>query len=529
MAFCCGTKPRSHQPQPEDGVAKLPGPVDALRKQIGAENLATPEDGSAYQHRRFHGQGHTESWNIHAIGHPSAIATATCVEHVQAIVNYAREHCLPADVPFSVAGGRHGHLYMPNNGLVLDVSGLNSVSIADEDPDAVTCTVGGGCTGLVFHDFLQKRGYVCVAGNHHSTGLAGQFLHGGHGYLERKMGMVVDNVVRVEVVTADGSLRACSREENEDLFWACRGAVSNFGVAVSITVRLMRMTRDNMICVGTSVQVPKGEGRRRAILTNYVGAFGRRAELNADKMGGLVCMAGGPVLHQVVFSGEPLPDAKSWSSSATSLYEGRSAQEVLEKVAKPWWKEFTKDHKLSPKCGVRCSHYFNQLQKDPMSPPPSADYILTFELSEVTEQVIDVFCEALLGKNKPKGLHLGLMMLMTAASTVSLGRGRDDMAYYHSDAAWHGMVHGICQHKGGAGKYEAGRRVAEQWANDVMKRMKATGCVLGGYNIFPNSEEDPSILYGGNMDRLVELKGKYDEGNLFRRGANVKPASTLSC
>ena len=164
--------------------------------------------------------------------HPALIARCTGAADVIAAVNFAREH----NVLLSVRGGGHnvaGHA-LCDDGLVVDLSSMRAVRV---DPMSRTVQVQGGATlGDIDHE-TQAFGLAVPVGLVTATGIAGLTLHGGMGWLTRKYGLTLDNLIAAEVVTADGQLLRASDTEHPDLFWAIRGGGGNFGVVTSFEFR----------------------------------------------------------------------------------------------------------------------------------------------------------------------------------------------------------------------------------------------------------------------------------------------------
>src|SRR4029078_8887746 len=121
-----------------------------------------------------------------------------------------------------------------DGGIVLDLSKMRGVHV---DPNAQTVRVQGGATWGDADRENELFGLAVPGGVVSTTGIAGLTLHGGVGHLRRKHGLSIDSLRSVDIVTADGQLRKASATENEDLFWAVRGAGSNFGVVTSFEFR----------------------------------------------------------------------------------------------------------------------------------------------------------------------------------------------------------------------------------------------------------------------------------------------------
>ena len=163
---------------------------------------------------------------------PRWIVRAATVADVRAAVNFAREN----DVLLAVCGGRHNGagLGSCDDGLVVDLSPMKAIEV---DPVNRTVRVEPGCTQGEVDRATSPHGLAVPAGIVASTGIAGLTLGGGHGYLTRRHGLTIDNLLEAQLVLADGRLVTASRDENSDLFWAIRGGGGNFGIVVSFLFR----------------------------------------------------------------------------------------------------------------------------------------------------------------------------------------------------------------------------------------------------------------------------------------------------
>src|SRR5213593_3992756 len=172
-------------------------------------------------------------WNAIADRYPAIVARCTRVEDVIAAVRFAREH----DLVIAVRGGGHSVAGFStcDGGVVIDLSGMRGVTV---DPAKRTARVEGGALLEHLDRAAQEYGLACPVGVVGHTGVAGLTLGGGMGRLQRKHGYTIDNLLSVELVTADGTLRHVSDEEDPDLFWGLRGAGANFGIATTFELRL---------------------------------------------------------------------------------------------------------------------------------------------------------------------------------------------------------------------------------------------------------------------------------------------------
>lgn len=199
-----------------------------ILKQFGKDlegQLIFPEDDAYDEARR--------SWNGLFDKHPAAIARCSNLSDVVKAVNFVREN----GMIFSVRGG--GHDYAGNSacddGLIIDLSQMNNVEI---DAENKTAFVEGGATIGKFDRAAQQHGLATPTGTVSTVGIGGLALGGGSGYLSSRFGLTLDNVLEVEIVTADGNPLNANETEHEDLFWAVRGGGGNFGVVTSFKFKL---------------------------------------------------------------------------------------------------------------------------------------------------------------------------------------------------------------------------------------------------------------------------------------------------
>ncbi len=165
--------------------------------------------------------------------YPALIVYAADAADVVEAVRFARTE----NLPLSVRGAGH-HIAgacVAEGGIVIDTSSLKTLSI---DTVGRTATGGAGLTMGEFVRPLHEQGFIVPTGSHDSVGLAGITLCGGMGILMGKYGLLCDNLLSAEIVTADGKLRTANATENPDLFWALRGGGGNFGVVTSLTFRI---------------------------------------------------------------------------------------------------------------------------------------------------------------------------------------------------------------------------------------------------------------------------------------------------
>ena len=164
---------------------------------------------------------------------PGVIARCGGVSDVGAAVQFARQSGLPV----SVYGGGHNVTgsAVCDDGVMVDLRPIKRIEI---DPDRRTCRAGAGLTWGELDAATQEHGLAVTGGRHPTTGIGGLTLGAGSGWIERKCGYTVDNLLSVEIVTADGRVLTASEAENPQLFWGTRGGGGNFGVVTEFEFRL---------------------------------------------------------------------------------------------------------------------------------------------------------------------------------------------------------------------------------------------------------------------------------------------------
>jgi FAD/FMN-containing dehydrogenase len=172
-------------------------------------------------------------WNASIDRRPLMVARCVDETDVQAVVRFARDHRLE----LTVRGGAHSMsgACIVDDGIMVDLSRMNQVTV---DPQARRAKAGGGALLGDVDAATQAHGLAVPAGLVSHTGVGGLTLGGGMGWLTRKFGLTIDNLVAARVVTADGDLRVADTDENPDLFWAVRGGAGNFGVVTEFEFAL---------------------------------------------------------------------------------------------------------------------------------------------------------------------------------------------------------------------------------------------------------------------------------------------------
>jgi FAD/FMN-containing dehydrogenase len=221
-------------------------PPDAVESTVGrmathVEVTSLPEDALAAMGfgGEFIGRGHPRYDELRKVFNgmidrrPALIARCSDARDVSAAVRFARDSSLPV----SVYGGGHNVTgnAVCDGGVTIDLRPMKGIAI---DAETRTCRAAAGLTWGELDAATQEHGLAVTGGRMSTTGLGGLILGAGSGWIERKCGYAVDNLLAVEVVTADGQIVTASEMENAELFWGTRGGGGNFGVVTSFELRL---------------------------------------------------------------------------------------------------------------------------------------------------------------------------------------------------------------------------------------------------------------------------------------------------
>src|SRR5688572_11250952 len=198
--------------------------LDTLRAAM-AGTVIVPSDPNYDDARR--------AWNADVDHRPIVIARCESTDDVVAAVDFARER--GSDLSIRCGAHNVSGLAVADGGVMIDMSAMNAVTV---DPQARSVRVGGGSLLGDVDAAAAAHGLAAPFGFVSHTGVAGLTVGGGMGWLTRKFGMSIDNLISAEVVTADGHVLRAAADEHPDLFWALRGGGGNFGVVTEFEFRL---------------------------------------------------------------------------------------------------------------------------------------------------------------------------------------------------------------------------------------------------------------------------------------------------
>jgi FAD/FMN-containing dehydrogenase len=436
------------------------------------------------------GAGYDEArqiWNAMIDRKPALIARCASPENVVQAVRFARKHSMLV----SIRGGGHNIAgnAVCDDGLMIDLSLMKRVHV---DPTARRATVESGCTLADFDAAAQAYGLATPLGINSTTGVAGLTLGGGFGWLSRKYGMTIDNLLSADVVTADGTRLQVSETENGDLFWGLRGGGGNFGIVTSFDFQLHPVGPD---VLSGLIVFPFDQAK--SVLTQ----FARFTETMPEELN----------VWMVTRKAPPLPflpeHVHGKEIVALALcYAGDPAEG--EKVIEPL-RGFGDAH--GEHVGVQPYTAWQQAF-DPLLTPGARNYWKSHNFSQLSEGAIDTIIEYASTLPSP---HCEIFVGTIGGQTTRVAP--EAMAYSSRDANYVMNVHGRWESAA-----EDKRCIA--WAREFFARTRPFAS-SGAYINFMTQDETDRIAfaYGATYKRLVELKKKYDPTNFFRMNQNSMP------
>lgn len=427
-------------------------------------------------------------WNGMIDKRPALIVRCTGTADVAAAVRFARAHALLV----AVRGGGHNVAgsAVCDGGLVIDLSPMKGIQV---DPVKRTARAQPGVNWGDLDHATQLFGLATPGGEVSTTGIAGYTLAGGLGLLQRKWGLACDNLLSVEIVTADGEVRRASPTEHPDLFWAVRGGGGNFGVVTWFEYQLHPLGPE----VYSATVIYAAEDAP-ALLRAWR-AFGQQApdEITSEAL---------------FWSMPPLPDLEAMHGAPILVLAGLYAgpADAGEPALAPLREFGTPLVDLSG----RSSYVQMQSAFDDFFPTGLNYYWKSVFLDALGDDLIEAIVALAADRPSPETL-LGLRHLGGAIGQVP----EDASAYGNRRAAYNLSLDAVWEDPGENERMIGWTRRA--WAN---LRARTGG---GVYLNFAGLGEENALLaragYAGNYERLREIKRRYDPTNLFRGNINIAP------
>jgi FAD/FMN-containing dehydrogenase len=427
-----------------------------------------------------------EIWNAMIDRKPAVIVQCAEVDDVLHALSYARENGLE----ISIRGGGHNIAgsALCDNGVLIDFSNMTNVRV---DAEKRRAYVEPGATLGDFDKAVQAHGLATPVGINSITGIAGLTLGGGLGWLNRKHGMTVDNLVSADMITADGRKIHVSEDENADLFWAIRGGGGNFGVVTQFEFKLHPVGPE--ILAGLLV-FPIDQAKQ--VLQKHR-EFVKTAP---DELNIWVVIRKAPplpFLPEDVHGKEVVVLAIFY---AGDIAEGEKLIDPLRSFGDPYGEH------------IGAQPYIQWQQAfDPLLTSGARNYWKSHNLTELSDGLLDSIIE-FAGKLPSPHCEIFLPLMSGAANRVP----SNAMAYGHRDVQFVLNVHGRWDD---AAQDES----CISWAREFFKA-SAPFASTGAYVNFMSGDEDGRVAaaYGVNYDRLKQIKQKYDPENIFHNNQNIK-------
>jgi len=453
--------------------------IEAFRSSLRGK-LATPGEPSYDEARTI--------WNAMIDRRPALIVRCAGPGDVLRAAHFAREHSLL----LAVRGGGHNIAgnAVCDGGLMIDLSQMKSVRV---NPKTRRAYVEPGATLADFDHETQAFGLATPLGINSTTGVAGLTLGGGFGWLSRKYGMTVDNLVSVDVVTAEGTLTRADAKENPELFWGIRGGGGNFGIVTCFEFQLHPVGPE--ILAGLIVY-PFDEAE--TILKKHR----EFVETMPDEMNVWVVLRKAPPL--------PFLPAEVHGKEVVVLavfYAGDVAkgQRLIEPL-----RSFGKAHgvQVGPMPYAAWQRAF-----DPLLTPGARNYWKSHNYARLTDGAIETVIRYAAQLPTPASeIFVGLIGGQAARVPA------DETAYSQRDATFVLNVHTRWD-----SPTDDGRCIA--WAREFFKAAApdATGGVYVNFMTQEETDRIPAAYKPEVWERLVSVKRKWDPKNLFRMNQNIRP------
>ena len=455
--------------------------IDKLKESLRGKVLTSESD--QYNETRA-------IWNAMIDKRPALIVRCASAADVMRAVRFAGEHKLLVAV--RGAGHNIAGNAVCDGGMMIDLLPMKSVRI---DAKGMTARVEPGVTLGELDRDTQAFGLATPVGINSTTGIAGLTLGGGFGWLSRKLGLTIDNLISADVVTAAGELVKASATDNADLFWGIRGGGGNFGVVTSFEFRLHKVGPE--VFAGLIVHPLDAAKDVLRFYRDFIKTTPQE----------FVCWF-------VMRMAPPLPFLPpEWHGKhvlALALCYSGDMKDA-ERIAKPL-RSFGKpvgEH-IGPMPFVAW-----QTILDPLLTPGMRNYWKSHDFREASDGLIDVLIAHARKIPDPQS-EIAFAQLGEGVTRIS----KEATAYTHRDAQFVMNVHGRWDNPASDAKCISWERELFQAAAPF-----ATG---GAYVNFMTQEEQDRVrsAYGSNYDRLVTLKKKYDPNNLFRLNQNIQPSGS---
>jgi len=426
-------------------------------------------------------------WNAMIDRRPAVIVQCAAAADVPPAISFARDHGL--EISIRGAGHNIAGNAVCDNGVMIDFSKMRTVRV---DAGKRFAQVEPGATLNDVDRATQDHGLATPLGINSTTGIAGLTLGGGFGWLTRKYGMTIDNLVSVDLVMADGAPMRASDRKNPDLFWAVRGGGGNFGVVTGFEFKLHPVGPE--VYSGLLV-FPFNQARQ--VIDKYR-EFVKTAPEELNVWAVLRKAPPLPFLPASVHGKEIVALAVCYAGGAP---DGRKLVEPLHRFGDA----------LGEHIGLQPYTQWQQAF-DPLLTPGARNYWKSHNFTEISDGALDAVLRYA-GRLPTPQCEIFIGLIAGAANRVAA----DATAYGQRDTRFVLNVHGRW-----GDPADDGRCIA--WARDFFKA-SAPYASAGAYVNFMTEDEAGRIAtaYGSSYARLVQIKRRYDPENIFHMNQNIKP------
>ena len=427
-------------------------------------------------------------WNGSIDKRPAVIIRCAGVADVIAAVRFGRDSGLPV----AVRSGGHSFpgFGVADDALMIDLSPMKGVRV---DPEKRTARVQAGVLLGELDRETQAFGLAVPSGIVTHTGVAGLTLGGGIGWIMRKHGLSVDQLVSVDLVTADGEFVKASAEENPDLFWGVRGGGGNFGIVTEFEFR----------CVPLGPQILAGPIFWPMEKSGEVLRFYRDWVAEApDELMTIVIHRKAPPLPFVPQELHGKPVVTVIPCWVGELEAGEKFVTPLRRFSSP----------AADVCAVR-PFLEHQSMFDPSFVPGRWYYIRSCDVTELTDEVIDITTERSLQINSP---HTSYPIWQMGGAVARVDDG---------DTAFNGRQAGFTYNIASCTEREEGFAEEREWVRSFWSALEPWHTTVYVNFLGDEGEERVRTAYGDEKyERLKTLKRKYDPDNFFRINQNISPS-----
>ena len=453
--------------------------VDDLRATLHGELIGADDDGYE-QHRQV--------WNGSIDRHPALILRCAGVADVRSAVRFARMHGLLV----AVRGGGHSFpgLSVCDGGVVIDLSLMKGIKV---DREARTARVQAGVLLGELDRETQRLGLAVTTGIVTHTGVAGLTLGGGLGWIMRKYGLTIDNLLAVDLITAEGKFVKASATHNADLFWGVRGGGGNFGIVTEFEFRVHPLGPE--VFAGPIFWPMEDAAKVLRFYRDWIADC-------PDELMTIVVQKRAPALPVVPAELVGRHMVAVAACYAGPVEAGARALRPLKSFGKP----------LLDLCGPK-PYLVHQSMFDPSFPHGWWYYVRSCDVAELNDDLVDIVAEH--GRRIVSPIT-GMALWQMGGAVARIGE---------NDTAFHGRSAGFTLNINGNSQTAGGFDAERDWARAYWSALSPYHTSVYVNFLMDEGQERIRQAYGtAKYDQLKMLKRKYDPDNFFRLNQNIQPA-----